>query len=86
MFVCPGFISITTDVWEQQYLRIVTRLWDVQLGFSSWQGLEILLLITTTSRPALGPTQPPVQWLLGALSLGIKQLAHKADHSLASSA
>jgi hypothetical protein len=30
---------------------------------------------------ALGPSQPPIQWVLGALSLGIKQLGHEADHS-----
>jgi len=26
---------------------------------------------TTASRPALGSTQPPVQWVVGALSLGL---------------
>jgi hypothetical protein len=38
------------------------------------------------SRPVLGPTQPPVQWVLGALSPGVKQHGHEADHSLPSSA
>jgi hypothetical protein len=54
-------------------------------GFKSWYGLEIFLL-TTTSRLALGPTQPPIQWVLGALSFGVKQLGHEADHSPPSSA
>jgi hypothetical protein len=33
------------------------------------------------SRLALGPTQPPIQWITGALSLGVKQPGHEADHS-----
>jgi len=30
-----------------------------------------LLLFATTSRLALGPIQPPTQWILGALALGV---------------
>jgi hypothetical protein len=33
-------------------------------------------LSATSSRPALGPTQPPVQWVLEALSPGIKLTTH----------
>jgi hypothetical protein len=29
--------------------------------------------LTYASRPALGPTQPPVQWVPGALSAGVKR-------------
>jgi hypothetical protein len=29
---------------------------------------------------ALGLTQTPTQWVLGALSLRVKQLGHEADH------
>jgi hypothetical protein len=52
-------------------------------GFESRQGLGIFLFITT-SRPALGPTQP-VQWVPGALSLGVKRPGRE-DHSPPSSA
>jgi hypothetical protein len=45
-----------------------------------WQGLGIFLL-TTASRSALGPTQPPIQWVPGALSLGVKWPGREADHS-----
>jgi hypothetical protein len=38
------------------------------------------------SRLALGPTQLPIQWVLGALSPGAEWPGHKADHSLPSSA
>jgi hypothetical protein len=35
----------------------------------------------TTSRPPLGPTCPPIQWVSGALSPGINQPRLEADHS-----
>jgi hypothetical protein len=38
------------------------------------------------SRTALGPTQPPIQWVLEALSLGVKWLESEVDHSSPSSA
>jgi len=33
---------------------------------------------------ALGPTQPPIQWVPGAPSLGVEQPRREADHSLQS--
>jgi hypothetical protein len=51
----------------------------------SRRGLGIFLF-TTASRTALGPTQSPIQWVLGALSLGVKRLGSEADHSPPSSA
>jgi len=55
------------------------------LGFDSWQGLGIFPF-TTASRMVLGPTQPPIQWVWGALSLGLKRPGREAGHSPASSA
>jgi hypothetical protein len=52
--------------------------------FEARQGLGIFLF-TTASRPALGHTQPPIQWVPGALSLGVKRLGREADHSPPSS-
>jgi hypothetical protein len=39
-----------------------------------------------SSRPALGFTQPPIQWVRGAISPGVKQPGHEVDHSPATSA
>jgi hypothetical protein len=41
---------------------------------------------SVASRPALGSTQPPLQWILGPVSLVVKQHGHETDHSLPSSA
>jgi hypothetical protein len=35
----------------------------------------------TASRPTLGPTQPHIQWELGALSPGIKRQGREANKS-----
>jgi hypothetical protein len=34
-----------------------------------------------SSRPALGPTQPPTECVPGALTPGVKQQGREADHS-----
>jgi hypothetical protein len=60
------------------------RLQDGRQGFDSRQGQEIFLY-STASRPALGPTQPPIQWVPGELSPGVKRLRREGDHSPPSS-
>jgi hypothetical protein len=55
------------------------------LGFDSRRGPGIFLF-TTASRTALGPTQPPIQWVPGTLSLGVKGPGREGDHSPPSSA
>jgi hypothetical protein len=82
---------------QTHFLNIVS---EGQIG-CLWQGPVILMigahhrmrnwallifLFTTASRTALGPTQPPIQWVPGALSLGIERAGREADHSPPSSA
>jgi hypothetical protein len=45
-----------------------------------------IFLFDTVFRPAVGPTQPPIQWVPGALSLGVERPGREADHSPPSSA
>jgi hypothetical protein len=45
-----------------------------------------IFLFTTASRTALGPIQPPIQRIPGAVSLGVKRPGSEADHSPPSSA
>jgi len=45
-----------------------------------------LIVFITASTPAVGHTQPPIQWVPGALSPGLKYSGLEADHSPPSSA
>lgn len=55
------------------------------LGFDSRQGQEIFPL-STASTQALKSTQPPIEWVLLALSLEVKWQGREANHSRPSSA
>jgi hypothetical protein len=56
--------------WDRQYTRLQTGL-PSDLG-STPNGKEIFLF-SIMSRPALGPTQPPIQWVPRAVSLRVKR-------------
>jgi hypothetical protein len=72
------------EFWCFVSVNVVTRLWAGCSWFDTWQELGVFLF-TTVSRLALGPTQPPIKWVLGILSLGVKWLLCEADHTLPSS-
>jgi hypothetical protein len=48
--------------------------------------MMVYFLVTTTSGLALGFTQPPIQWVPGALSPGVKRPEREAGNSPPSSA
>jgi hypothetical protein len=78
-----NFNFISEDTWPLGLdMRILQ--WTIGiLGFDSQRGLGTFIL--TASRPDLRTTQPPIQWVPGPLSLGVKQLRREADHSPPSS-
>jgi hypothetical protein len=41
----------------------------------------IIIIISTSSRRVLGSTLPPIQWVPGALSPGVKRPEREADTS-----
>jgi hypothetical protein len=55
-------------------------------GRSSSHGRAQFFFFSTSSRPALGPTQLPIQWVPRALSAGVKWPGREADHSPRASA
>jgi hypothetical protein len=55
-------------------------------GVTHWYSGLGIFLFTTASRPALGLTHLPIQWIPGALSLEVKFPGSEADPSPPSSA
>jgi hypothetical protein len=43
-------------------------------------------ILSTSFQPALGPTQPPIQWAPGAISPRVNRPGREADHSPPNSA
>jgi hypothetical protein len=71
---------------KPRYLsRYSDRLRAALSGFGSRQAARFLL-VCIASRPAVGPTQPPIRWVPGAISPGGKVSSHEADHSPLSNA
>jgi hypothetical protein len=59
---------------------------DDRRSRSSSPGRVKYFLFSKSSRLALRSTQPPIQWVPGALSTGVKQLGREVDHSPPTSA
>jgi hypothetical protein len=61
---------------------MAVRLWGGRLG--NWVSIhgraERTYVLTTESLPALGPTQPPIQYILGVLFRGTKWQGREPDH------
>jgi hypothetical protein len=66
--VVNSSIPIVITVWTAKNSRFDSHMWGE------------LLLFSMRSRPALGPTHFPTQWVLMALSPELKWLGHEDDH------
>jgi hypothetical protein len=84
VFRCPSSCYSIVLITSVVVLIRECWAWILSLWFIKW-GLEFFLF-TTTSRTALGPTQPPIQLVPGSLSLEVKRPGREADHSLPSAA
>jgi len=75
------------DTYEIKHYKKPGYLSGISLGCgmddreSQFREVLGIIILTTESRPDLGPTQPPIQWVPGALSLGVKQPRRDADQS-----
>jgi hypothetical protein len=87
-----SFVSI--NIFSLSFVKLIMVILGSQNSEGLWAGRpefyspqrQDIFLYSTASRPALGPTQPSIQWVQEALSPRDKRLGHEADHSPSSSA
>jgi hypothetical protein len=85
-WVIPWPIALTLMELSAVIYCLTTGWTTGRSGLDSRRGQRIFHL-SSVSGPALGPTQPPVQWVPGVLSPGVKaRPGRDADHSPPSSA
>jgi hypothetical protein len=84
----PNLVSLESYVCKQglfflTYYYLRSRCSDGlqtgRPGFDSRHGK--IFLVSTASRPVLGPIHPPAQWVSGTTSPGVKRPGREADHS-----
>jgi hypothetical protein len=85
MTACLSILCLSLHVY---FIRLTFVFYIVNVllhpEFTSRQGLGLFIL--SVSSPALGPTQPPLQWVPGALSPWVKRPGSEADRSPSSRA
>jgi hypothetical protein len=65
---------------------VVKSVYRLGYGLEDLAGKMRYFLFATASRPALGATQPPVQWVPGSLPPGLKRTECEPGHLRLSSA
>jgi hypothetical protein len=73
--------TIITESWDSAVGIATGYAFDYRGSRSSSRGRVKNFLFSTSSRPALGTTQPLIQWVPGVLSPGLKRPGREADNS-----
>jgi hypothetical protein len=91
-----SFAAITLCVASQRAIPTVSIYFVIdsvlKFGYtvvywlSTWFAGAGIFLFSTASKLALGPTQPPIYWVPGALTPGLKRPERETNHSLPSGA
>jgi hypothetical protein len=95
---CDGKISRNKMITEPTDLQTTQQLSSWLSRYSDWlragrlrrriwvPGASRIFSLSTSSIPALGSTQPPIQRMPGALSAGVRRPEREVDHSPETSA
>jgi hypothetical protein len=85
------YVYIVHNEGKKFFLHYNIRSWDTVVDIATGYGLEDRgvgvrvrvgsRIFSASSNQALGSTQPPIQWVLGTISPGVKRKGSEADHS-----
>jgi hypothetical protein len=88
--LCPSHIYYSYFFWTWLCMWSWVSSVGIATGYEldGWRvGVgDLVGALSMSSRLVLEPTQPPLQWILGALSQGVKWPGHEADHLTPTSA
>jgi hypothetical protein len=94
-FIIPIIFCEACKIWRDTFSKYLNYLrnWGSVVGYSDWlwagrqRGRSSCpariknFLLSTSSRPALGLMQSPIQWVPGSLSPRVKRSGREVDHS-----
>jgi hypothetical protein len=76
----PALLYFLTEHWSQPRKAVcwsLSTVWSIRVQSPA----RILFPLASVSKPALAPTQPPIQWVPGVLFPRVKRGPGDADHS-----
>jgi hypothetical protein len=74
----PKFLS--ADTHRKIHESIVSRLRAGRQGFNSGQGKWWDFSLPQRVKTVSGSTHPPIQWVPGSLTPGVKRPGHESNH------
>jgi hypothetical protein len=83
-YTASHFVAMV--LWSSRLRVEIAQLIKQQAGWSGFESHKGNIVPFTIFRLAVGPTQPPIQYIPEVLSLGVKRSKYEANHSPPSSA
>ena len=65
--------GVTSVLWPRNGLDMFTEEWQKMCDLVGFFFFFLIFILSKTSRPSLGPVEPSIHWMFGALQAGLKR-------------